>query len=210
MKLRITGNSHVGCLKHGLEALPLYGEHEIEISGFIHGKDQRATFHATDRWSIVLTRGQRLDRFIKVMGSAAIDRDATWGVCMLPHSEYLYTQPDEPVNFDRDSKSVFTFVTDLKKAKIKHFAIMTPGPNRTNREIPEGCISHAGQVDRDYREYLRDRFDRGGIDWVEALPEAHDEKGFLKPQFAKKPTHDHASTTYGAMMMQRILNHIGA
>lgn len=209
MKLRIIGNSHVGCLKHGLEAIPLYGEHDIKVSGFISGKEQRgSSFHQIKDWTIELTRGSHLVRFVEVMGSSQLDRDAVYGVCMFPYLDHLYTQDNPTDDFDEDSGSVLAFLRDLQASGFKVIPIMMPGPHGGNGRIRCG-VSQALHIDKAYREYLRDAFAGMGLKWIEAHPDAHDEIGFLKPEYVKGKPPDHGNTTYGVMMMKTILQETG-
>lgn len=200
--------------------MALFGEHNLQIAGFIHGKLQRDKFHRFDEHGQLRLIGNRLDGFKNYMGSDVIERDATWGICMVPHAAYVYchgmwaeTNPyktDLRAVFEKDSQHVMRFMSDASESGIKVFAILTPGPRRDNKEIPEGvALDRVEYIDRKYREYLCEEFAKRDIGVVRGWHEAHDDAGWLKPEYCKHPLdQEHANTAYGEGMMRQILNYM--
>lgn len=209
LSLRITGNSHTGALKHGAEALALFGEIDLRIAGIIYGTDQRQPFHELRDGGIYFkTRNKRLQRFTETMGKDHIDwRDGhIWGVCMQPHSEYIYTKPDATVRDTiGDDYCARDFMGDMKL--VQAFAIFTPGPRRDNDEI-KTSLATAREIDQAMREHAERDLNSIGIDVIRELPEAH-ENGFLKPEYCRPGSPpDHANAAYGAKMMERIIEYV--
>lgn len=207
LSLRITGNSHVGALKHGAEITPIPEDIDLRISGIIFGQDQRQPFHEIRGGKIYFaTRRKRQERFSEVMGKDHIDpKDGhIWGICMQPHSEYVYT--GKTLKLSDDAEHALAFMTDLRW-RVRSFAILTPGVRRDNRAI--GDLGEASRIDTEMREYARSRLEALGIDVINELPEGH-EGGFLKPEYYRADglVSDHANAAYGAKMMERVLDFV--
>lgn len=221
MRLRITGNSHVACLKHGLKTMPLFGDWDIRISGFIWGRNQRKPFARRDGKAVEFTPTYSWEKFLTGidMERPRIEgTDTVWGICLLPHSEFLYCDR-EWVERNRsrlecgireDMASPLGFMCMLKNAGIPSFAIPTPGPRHDNGEIPHG-VSHTtvAQIDHVYRKIMTEAFEETQIDLLPLPVGTHDENGFLRPEYSHAPPDpDHANAAYGALMMRDIIDHV--
>jgi hypothetical protein len=206
MRLRITGNSHVGALKHGAEKLGLFDKIDLRIAGCVLGVKQARDFYSREGDHVRLWRSVRSKKFAAEVGSNCIgpDDETIWGICMLPLSERLYTEDVVPTCAEMATEPLL-FLRDLHELGVHVFAIMTPPPRRDNKDIPEWRpLLETQQIDLAYREWLRKCFTAIGIHWFEAPA---DEAGFQKPEHYKELSQDHANAEYGAVLMQQIMAH---
>lgn len=214
LSLRIIGSSHVGALKHGLEALPLYGELDIKIAGFLDGKNQQQPFHVvTDDAIDLKVQNSRKAAFGNAIGETIRPDGAIYGLCMFPNSESFYCAPrwlnDYPalLHIIEHLEHPLKLLEDMRTLGIPCFGIGTPHPRRDNGRIK---MSHrkARQIDRQLRSECAAAFKTLGLDYLAPPKECHDEEGWLKPEFCKANDDDHANGAYGALYMGKIVDYV--
>lgn len=231
MSVYVCGNSHVAAL--AASAGP-----DVTVFPFGNGRHERERFSRLGDGVVHLTPQQYADNVARFTGHDALTRDHTWGLLMVNHNARIYRSPmwlrhapwqvarprQRPVSDDllrtmieRDQAGVRLLFEDLQAAGIDCFAISAPHPRRDGAAVGKGIrpavIAH---IDRVARTVWQEWLDERGIALVTPPPETVNQAGMLRDRFAQATLGDgradphHANEEYGALMVQRIREHLAA
>ncbi|MGV8988265.1 MAG: hypothetical protein ACOH2H_18495 [Cypionkella sp.] len=237
MTVYVGGNSHCGALKLGMplvkgadEALTVnaFGGNTLEAEPFSEIRDGRVEF--TSR-----PYAKTLQSFT---GKGYFDSDDIWGICQGTHYNRFLKNPlwrgpaapsaiatpkQRPISdgvldaiIEADQAHVRTFIGQLKKTGVPVFAVSCAPVRRDGSAAglgvpPEVILAISSRARDQFLAWL----EAHDIAFVGPPPETMDADGFLLPEYCQGmieklglPDPVHANAAYGALMVQRIMDHV--